>query len=1019
MDKIDCPICGSKIDEDELDTHKSQAHSEFTETYGKEDDTWSNIKDDTPAEEEGGADAPLAKVADLSEAENDQKEIEDFTNNAVKDIFKEMPEQPQAEEDYTETCPECGKVFDNPADAGFHAVKHDTDRATKGEEDHEPSEGERARLDYRSDTELGVEDTSEYEVDVDEYTKTGEPVQKVPEDKRANESVGEDWYNNSTEVEQEQILLAAGVDVRHLGLEWINLGQENQALIRDEYYEAREVNKKLKKLEENWHKISTENRVKLFEGIGLTQADAYTLAELDYRYITEAVKKDIAKEGAGGYQDLDDTTEYIEDEEEKKEEDKEEEETNEAYEFIYNLEKNHRSRDFKKKNLICTRCNESFYRSIDRNVHFNEVHMRAEEYELPDQCPFCKEIIQEPETLDWHMQEQHGAHIPSTYTQTGIQGAMADADDFGIDQDFYSEAFDKDWTCPRCGNKDVKIKYDEDGNPSGRECPKCGLGKESRANESDKEVLKKMRDIIRDSGQYSPSLDNMWNQIDQEDHKFILGGYSLNKLPDEEVLQNINTLIGNESKAKEDWSQYDHEDLYPSDPAGDEQREEGYLTQANYDMSIQDMNRLYVDAMKEALTRAIQDGGETMNWNYWENLLNWWNTSTAMFDLPHSKGNTPEALQAFQMAHQEVKNWFRDQKQSVNATLPSPSWESISNILKGESRASDLKKEIKKLTNFINMASFENPMNMGDDQAKLDSLKAELASLGESRKRAKEDYIPAPYDQHFEWVASMDQDDYVCKHCGKQMMWDSPTMGRNALHTAPEHEIIPIVQQHLETHGITETYVVKRKDGEDERVADDFIDTYLSLTDQTQIEDITQESYKSISNILNEADFKEEDHPRDGGKFTSKGGGDSGKKSTGISKDNLSSLKKDAKSNQDLYGSFNFDPQLHVDGDVYQKIHSDMGDPDMEDDSIDDKIISYVEKMKLDPSKKGDFMKKEFGESKATEQNADKLMEDLMDEDGNPPDELGVDDAVSYLTKMGVPENEAKDAVRRFGGAID
>ena len=58
-------------------------------------------------------------------------------------------------------------------------------------------------------------------------------------------------------------------------------------------------------------------------------------------------------------------------------------------------------------------------------------------------------------------------------------------------------------------------------------------------------------------------------------------------------------------------------------------------------------------------------------------------------------------------------------------------------------------------------------------------------------------------------------------------------------------------------------------------------------------------------------------------------------------------------------------------------------------------------------------------EAIATEQNADKLMEDLMDEDGNPPDELGVDDAVSYLTKMGVPENEARDAVRRFGGSID
>jgi len=52
----------------------------------------------------------------------------------------------------------------------------------------------------------------------------------------------------------------------------------------------------------------------------------------------------------------------------------------------------------------------------------------------------------------------------------------------------------------------------------------------------------------------------------------------------------------------------------------------------------------------------------------------------------------------------------------------------------GESRATDLKKEIKKLTNYINMASFENPLNMGGFQDELDGLKSELASLGESKK---------------------------------------------------------------------------------------------------------------------------------------------------------------------------------------------------------------------------------------------------------------------------------------------
>ena len=138
-----------------------------------------------------------------------------------------------------------------------------------------------------------------------------------------------------------------------------------------------------------------------------------------------------------------------------------------------------------------------------------------------------------------------------------------------------------------------------------------------------------------------------------------------------------------ESYAKEDWSQYNHEDLYPSDPAGDAWRDEGTLSQANYDMSVQDMNRLYVDTMKDHLNYAMNQSN--FNWNYYEDLLNGWSPNTAMFDLPHSKGNTPEAQQAFQQAHQEVKNWFRDQKQSVNATYPSPSWESITNELTGGS----------------------------------------------------------------------------------------------------------------------------------------------------------------------------------------------------------------------------------------------------------------------------------------------------------------------------------------------
>jgi len=101
--------------------------------------------------------------------------------------------------------------------------------------------------------------------------------------------------------------------------------------------------------------------------------------------------------------------------------------------------------------------------------------------------------------------------------------------------------------------------------------------------------------------------------------------------------------------------------------------------------------------------------------------------------------------------------------------------------------------------------------SMGDDvvyrelsSADKDKAKQLYQTIGESY--ASEDYIPEPYKKHFDWVASMDQDDYVCKHCGQMMMNRD---GTNALHTAPVSEIIEVVKQHLSTHGITESYATE------------------------------------------------------------------------------------------------------------------------------------------------------------------------------------------------------------------
>jgi len=106
---------------------------------------------------------------------------------------------------------------------------------------------------------------------------------------------------------------------------------------------------------------------------------------------------------------------------------------------------------------------------------------------------------------------------------------------------------------------------------------------------------------------------------------------------------------------------------------------------------------------------------------------------------------------------------------------------------------------------------------------------------------AKEDYIPAPYDKHFDWVASMDQDDYVCKHCGEMMMNRD---GTNALHTAPVSEIIEVVKQHLSTHGITESYA---KEVEHEKCPHCNFETSWKEGDEWQKEDAKTEMNNHIA----------------------------------------------------------------------------------------------------------------------------------------------------------------------------
>ena len=68
-------------------------------------------------------------------------------------------------------------------------------------------------------------------------------------------------------------------------------------------------------------------------------------------------------------------------------------------------------------------------------------------------------------------------------------------------------------------------------------------------------------------------------------------------------------------------------------------------------------------------------------------------------------------------------------------------------------------------------------------------------------------------------------------------------------------------------------------------------------------------------------------------------------------------ISQDAKANQDIYSLSNFDPEVHMDGDLL----SDLRDAGV----TDDEIIDYVNSIdNLDPNKQGDFMKANYGDKK-------------------------------------------------------
>ena len=187
--------------------------------------------------------------------------------------------------------------------------------------------------------------TDEYEVDVDEYLKTGEPVQKVPTDKRSDEAETsdaeyQDWIQQGIdedntrheldrledeqfkdefekELEEETVEESfgdCGCKMTNKAKEtWEGLTDSDKQLeLRDmgvdegyAYYPFEHLPKKIGEafvdkfnIEENgdslgWNKITALERADTLRKIGFTPRDSELVSNLEYQQLSESLKKDV------------------------------------------------------------------------------------------------------------------------------------------------------------------------------------------------------------------------------------------------------------------------------------------------------------------------------------------------------------------------------------------------------------------------------------------------------------------------------------------------------------------------------------------------------------------------------------------------------------------------------------------------------------------------------------------------------------------------------------------------------
>jgi uncharacterized C2H2 Zn-finger protein len=132
--------------------------------------------------------------------------------------------------------------------------------------------------------------------------------------------------------------------------------------------------KKVDDLSESWSYLSTEAKANVFESLGISQGDAYTLANRNWSELTSPLRTNASEAYAKAKE---------QEEDEEKGEEQEEDDEDKIYESFYNLEQNHSSKDFRKKQ-VCENCNLVFENKEEKDSHYNDVHAPADEFELDD-----------------------------------------------------------------------------------------------------------------------------------------------------------------------------------------------------------------------------------------------------------------------------------------------------------------------------------------------------------------------------------------------------------------------------------------------------------------------------------------------------------------------------------------------------------------------------------------------------------------------------------------------------------